>query len=395
MVNDASPRPASSRWSIVAAYALAASATMVMQLAYAPITTVAAQRYGVSVGAIGWLAQISSLLYVVLALPTGIALDRWFRSSLAVGVLLTAIGGALRLVSDDFTWAFIGQFVSAAAQPLILNGVAKLSGNYLAEKDRPLGIALGTAALYAGQLLAIGLGTVFSTLDQIPLLIRIGTAYGIAAAIVLAICLRRPGDYRDTGPPPVGLASLREVWADGFLRTIAALMFIAVGTVMAYMTWLEALLEPAGVAPEASGVMLLAMIVAGIVGSVFIPAWVARKRKEYTVMLVSVAVAGVGGVVLSFAPGVATGLVVMTVLGMLQLSTLPIVLEMVERRSRRNAGTAAALVWMAANAGAVVICVAVQLLVEHPSMAFLVLAGASLLTVPLILRLRRHSLENA
>jgi hypothetical protein len=92
---------------------------------------------------------------------------------------------------------------------------------------------------------------------------------------------------------------------------------------------------------------------------------------------------------------VATGLVVMTVLGMLQLSTLPIVLEMVERRSRRNAGTAAALVWMAANAGAVVICVAVQLLVEHPSMAFLVLAGASLLTVPLILRLRRQSLENA
>lgn len=395
MGHDASPRTASSRWSIVAAYALAASATMVMQLAYAPITTVAAQRYGVSVGAIGWLAQISSLLYVLLALPTGIALDRWFRSSLAVGVLLTAIGGALRLVSDDFTWAFIGQFVSAAAQPLILNGVAKLSGNYLAEKDRPLGIALGTAALYAGQLLAIGLGTVFSTLDQIPLLIRIGTAYGIAAAIVLAICLRRPGDYRDMGPPPVGLASLREVWADGFLRTIAAMMFIAVGIVMAYMTWLEALLEPAGVAPEASGVMLLAMIVAGIVGSVFIPAWVARKRKEYTLMLVSVVVVAIGGVVLSFAPGVVTGMVVMTVLGTLQLSTLPIVLEMVERRSRRNAGTAAALVWMAANAGAVVICVAVQLLVEHPSMAFLVLAGASLLTVPLILRMRRQSQENA
>lgn len=394
MGSRTSHRTASSRWSIVAAYALAASATMVMQLAYAPITTVAAERYGVSVGAIGWLAQISSLLHVVLALPTGIALDRWFRSSLAAGVLLTAIGGALRLVSDDFNWAFIGQFVSAAAQPLILNGVAKLAGIYLDKKDRPLGIALGTAALYAGQLLAISLGTVFSTLDQIPVLIRIGTAYGIAAAVVLVICLRRPGDYQDSGPPPVGLTSLRGVWADTFLRTIAAMMFVAVGTVMAYMTWLEALLTPAGVAPEASGVMLLSMIVAGIAGSVFIPAWVARKRKEYMLMLVSVAAAVAGCVVLSLAPGVIAGMVVMTVLGMLQLSTLPIVLEIVERRSHRNAGTAVALVWMAANAGAVVIGVTVQLLVERTSLAFLVLAGASLSTLPMILRLRRQASQN-
>ena len=38
---------------------------------FAPVTTEAAQHYGVSEDAIGWLAQIFPLLYVVLAIPAG------------------------------------------------------------------------------------------------------------------------------------------------------------------------------------------------------------------------------------------------------------------------------------------------------------------------------------
>ena len=43
--------------------------------------------------AIGWLANVFPLLYVVLAVPAGIALDRSPRRALAFGVVLTALGG--------------------------------------------------------------------------------------------------------------------------------------------------------------------------------------------------------------------------------------------------------------------------------------------------------------
>ena len=64
---------------MVVAYALVCAATQVLWLTYAAITTETARRYGVSVGAVGWLAEIFPLLYVALAIPAGILLDRWFR----------------------------------------------------------------------------------------------------------------------------------------------------------------------------------------------------------------------------------------------------------------------------------------------------------------------------
>ncbi len=72
-------------WRVVGAYGLVAAATQMLWLTYAAITTDTARRYGVSVGAVGWLAEIFPLLYVALAIPAGALLDRWFRPGLALG----------------------------------------------------------------------------------------------------------------------------------------------------------------------------------------------------------------------------------------------------------------------------------------------------------------------
>jgi hypothetical protein len=55
------------------------------------VTTVAAARYGVSESAIGWLAQVFPLIYVVLAIPCGLILDRWFRAGLIAGAVFIVI----------------------------------------------------------------------------------------------------------------------------------------------------------------------------------------------------------------------------------------------------------------------------------------------------------------
>jgi hypothetical protein len=57
----------------VAAYASVVACT---RLTFAPIDTDAARDLAVSKNTIGWLALVFPLLYVLLALPAGIALDR-------------------------------------------------------------------------------------------------------------------------------------------------------------------------------------------------------------------------------------------------------------------------------------------------------------------------------
>ena len=93
------------RWGTVAAYAAVAAANQLLWLTYAPITTATAEHFDVSESAVGWLSQVFPLLYVVLAIPAGLALDRRFRGALLAGAWLTAVGGAVRLSTDTFAAA--------------------------------------------------------------------------------------------------------------------------------------------------------------------------------------------------------------------------------------------------------------------------------------------------
>src|SRR5271168_5239016 len=127
-------------------------------LTYAAVTTETDRFYGVSVSAIGWLAEIFPLLYVVLAIPAGILLDRWFRPLLAGGGALVAAGGVIRLGGDTFAWAMAGQIAVAVAQPVVLSAVSKLAGEYLPADQRAAGISVGSAGSFLGILLALLLG---------------------------------------------------------------------------------------------------------------------------------------------------------------------------------------------------------------------------------------------
>jgi predicted MFS family arabinose efflux permease len=98
-------------------------------------------------------------------------------------------------------------------------------------------------------------------------------------------------------------------------------------------------------------------------------------------------------VLLALAPGVVTGFAAITLIGLLLLPALPIVLELVERRTGEAEGTAAGLIWMAGNLGGLLVAVVVGLLVDHPSAAFLVMAAIALIAVPGARALRRPIAE--
>ena len=157
------------RWALVAAYAAAAGANQLLWLTFAPITTRTAEHYGVSESAVGWLSQVFPLIYVVLAIPAGIALRRAFRPTLLLGAWLTALGGAVRL-GDTYTTALIGQILVAIAQPLLLNAVAGVAGG------NAKAVAVGSAGIFAGTALALPLAPAL----EIPTLLRVDAIVAVS-----------------------------------------------------------------------------------------------------------------------------------------------------------------------------------------------------------------------
>jgi len=372
-------------WSVIVAYSFVCAGTQLLWLTYAPIDTDTAHYYGVSVSAVGWLAEIFPLLYVVLAIPAGRLLDSRFRPSLAFGGGLMAAGGLLRLGGQTFAWAMAGQLAVAVAQPVILSAVSKLAGDYLPTDQRPAGIAVGSAGSFAGMLFALILGPTLGAHGHIERLLMLEATFGVLAALVLAFALRRPvPEGEERAAIEGGVA--RSLWALPAMRTLCGLVFVGFGIFVALATWLQALLHPSGVSEQSAGALLVGMIIAGMIGCAVLPPLLARRDAERSFMRLAVMISAIGCVALGMIPLLGVRAAVIALMGFVLLPALPVVLTVAERLAGSAAGTAGAIVWMAGNLGGLVVALVVQVLVHDPLAAFLAMAVVSLTGLPLAAR---------
>jgi predicted MFS family arabinose efflux permease len=383
----------------MAGFVLVSSANQMLWLNFAPITTGSAHRLGVSTSAVGVLSEVFPLLYVVLALPTGLALDRWFGRGLECGAVLTAGGAALRLAGHGYPPVLIGQLVVAVGQPLVLSAVTGLATRSLRPEDRPVGIAVGSAGTFLGFVLAFVLGLTVGS-SRLHLLLVISAVYSIAGTVTLLVALRLTplaDGRRSGGSEPHAatgwrkeVADLRRVWSDGVIKSTVIIVFFGFGVFVALTTWVQPLLQSSGVDVRTADGLLIVMVAAGIASSVVVPPIVARRRAQPA----AIAVAAVGGLaaclMLTAHPGRATGYVALALFGLVLLPALPILLELIEHRTPERAGTATALLWLSGNAGGLVTAVAVGTLTGHPAVAFGLMAAVALVALPLAGHLRRQ-----
>ena len=371
-----------SGWPVVVAYALVVACTQMLWLTFAPIDTDVAHDFGVSTGAVGWLAQVFPLLYVVLALPAGIALDRRFRGSLLVGAWLTAAGGLLRLVSPMFAWAMVGQLVVGVAQPLVLNALTKTATGYLRVEERPAGIAVASAGQFVGAIVALAMGPLLEGRHSLGPLLPVQAALAVAAAGGLTFALRRPP--ADEGPPAaIGIDELKAVWRIELTRTLSWLAFIGIGVFVALSTWLQPILHHNHISSTSAGAMLAGMLVAGTIGCGVVPPIVARRHAERSYLsFVVVWLFGCLTLMAVLHPHVVADFILIAAIGFVLLAALPVMLELVERRMGASGGVATGILLLAGNAGGLIIASVVDALVGIPAAAFMLLAIVALCGMP-------------
>src|SRR5690349_1791709 len=257
-----------SRWLVLAAFGLLVSCTQVLWLSYAPITPQSHQALGVSEGAIGDLAVINPLMYVLLAIPAGRWLDRRFGLALAAGAVLTALGAALRIVdSSSYGWALLGQFVLSAGQPLVLNASTKIAARYFPPGERTAAISVATAAQFVGILLAALTGESLFTSGGLRLVLVTHAVITVAAAVAVLITSRLPAAFPAEASGAESLGWLRN---DRLMWRLGGLLFIGVGIFNAVATWLDTILSDLG-HPNSGGDLIAIMTVAGICGAAVLP----------------------------------------------------------------------------------------------------------------------------
>jgi len=381
------------RWVILAGYALLTACTQFLWLAYAPITAQTHRIMGVSEGAVGDLAGIFPLVYVILALPAGRWLDARFGRALGLGASLTAAGGLVRLAGpSSYGWAIAGQFVIAVGQPFVLNSITKIAGRYFPSGERTAAVSIGSVALFAGILGAVLSGGPLLDAGGLALLLRVqGAAAVLAAAWVLAV-IRAPAAY--PGDPSVAV-SLRWLRGDRFMWLLAGLLFVGMGVFNAVATWLDSILTHFGHG-GASGYLIAIMTVGGIAGGALLPGIVARRDQRRGMLEIAVAVTGVAFAVIAAVHNPVLGGTVLFAAGFFLLAGLPVVLDWSELHAgSERAGGAAGFLLLSGNLGGVVLVLIIQAAIGNPYVSLGALWIACLAGLILATRLPARSADVA
>lgn len=374
-----------SRWSILAGFGLLTACTQLLWLTYAPITTQAARAMGVSDGAIGDLAAVFPFVYVVLALPTGRWLDARFPAALSTGAVLTGGGALVRLVAPgSYGWAFAGQCVVAAGQPLVLNAITKIAARTFPPAERTVAVSVGSGALFVGVLAAVLSGSALRDAGGLPLLVWTQAGLAVVAAAWVLVTARVPpafGEEVSVAPTLDWLRSDRLMWVLG------GLLFIGMGLFNAVATWLESILDSVG-RGGAAGYLIAIMVGAGVVGAAVLPDAVAARNRRRDVLLAAVAVSVLAFAAIAVWPAAGFVACVLAVEGFFLLAALPVVLDWSELHAgEHRAGAAVGFLLLAGNLGGIVLVLVVQVLIDSPDAALLSLSGCALAGVALATRL--------
>ena len=363
------------RWPILAGYGLVAASTQMLWITFAPITTEAAHAMHASVAAVGNLAAIFPLIYVVLALPTGRWLDKSFDTALRTGAILTGAGALLRLFSpDSFAWQLLCQVIISIGQPLVLNAITKLAARYFPKEERAAAIGLGSVSLFIGIMIAMAGGPALLSAGGLTLVLGVEAAIGAIGAAALALLVSSPPAFED---PPAGAPG---AWLpkEPLLFKLGALLFVGMGIYNVLATWLQPILSPFG-AGNLAGDLLALMTLTGIVGAGVLPPLVAARNLRRWTLFAAVGWTLLTALALDWQQSGAWLAVWLGLEGILLLASLPIVLDWAEVHvGAGEQGRAVGFLMLAGNLGGFLLVVAVTPLVATPHWALAFIAFVAL-----------------
>ncbi len=373
------------RWAVLSAYALLAACTQLLWLSFAAIDTQTAAALHADVGAIGDLAAIFPLAYIILALPTGRLLDARFGLTLALRAGFTGAGALFRLFEPaSYDWQRVGMIVIAIGQPFVLNAINKVAARYFPPSERAAAISIGTAALFVGILAAVLTAGPLYAAGGMQLLLIAQAVPAVGAAVLTGIALRAPAIFADDASVSI---SLRWLLHDRFMWLLAGLVFIGMGTYNAVATWLQPILDHFGQGLAAGGLVAL-LTFAGILGAAVLPSAVAARDQRRTMLVAALLVSVVAFAAVAAIHNVVWMGVWLFADGFVLLASLPVVLDWSEiHAGPERQGAAVGFLLLAGNLGGLVLVLVDQVVIGNAYLALGVLSLAALIAVPLAIRL--------
>jgi len=295
------------RWVVLAVFMLVNITIQILWIAYAPITVLATEFYGVSDSHIGWLSMVFMIAYIPLSIPVSWGIDTYgFRWMVSIGSVLMAVFGLVRgIAGDNYTLALISTIGIAIAQPFLLNAWTKVPAQWFDVKERATAVGLVTLASLVGTALGMVLTPELAKTMSID---RIQLLYGVITTVSAILFLILAREKPDTPPCAPGDA-VRSLMLDGLKHALSVpkfwiylfISFVGLGLFNGITTWVEPIIRLRGFTPDDAGTLGALMLGGGLVGAVVMPIFSDKAHKRQIFILIGFALAIPGLIGVTFA----------------------------------------------------------------------------------------------
>ncbi len=356
------------RWVVLAAFMLVALLSQLLWLTFAPISSEASKIFGVSAFNISLLSLVWPLVFVIIAIPAGVFIDKkGFKKSVGLAAIIMAIFSILRVFSTypsyNFPLLLFSQTGASISQAFIFGSITKIAVSWFPENEHGIANGLATIGLFLGMMLAlIVTPMLYLSFGMRGMLL----AYALLSCIfaVLFLSLAKENNL-EREMKESSTFTMRDLWNLSRLKEFLILefgFFAGVGGFTAIMTWLEEILHSLhGLSIDRAGMAGGAMIIGGIIGSIIIPAISDKTNRRKPFIIVNLLI----GSIMLYVIGIIDGFVVITavsfILGFFLMSTLPLVLEISSRIAGKGMeGRASSMLWFFSQVGSIVLIAAVE-----------------------------------
>ncbi|HSC83836.1 MAG TPA: MFS transporter [Pseudomonas sp.] len=351
------------RWLVAISYTLLLCANQALVTNLIPLLSHIQQLYGLSEMAASASVLIFPIFCVLLSIPAGMLIDRiGFRRSTIIGIALTALAVPLRLELATYASLMLGQLLIALAQPLIINGAAKMAAEWFPEEERGKAIGLSSAGMFTG--LALGLGATPLLFDSYGLqaVVLGSTLVALLPCVLFYLVSANPGQSRPGQSSSANHGLLQLACSPG-LPVLLLAALLGFGLFNALTLCLEPILIGNGLDASALASAGVLLIAGGVFGSLLViplAQWLNSKK----LVLMGCGVGAIGMIWQLFhSHSQAAVMVYSSLLGLFLLSCYALLLTLSEELAGASqAARANALLVVAGNVGSALAMTAVTLI---------------------------------
>ena len=358
------PLPAASesryRWAILGGLWLAYFSFGLVVASVAPLITPIREELGISRAVMGGILGAWPLVYIAAAIPGGAMLDRFgTRRTLAAGIGIIALSGALRAVAVDFTTLLLAVGVFGIGGPLISIGAPKVISQWFSQQDRGTALGIYVTAPALGSIIAVTTAnSIFMPLTDENWRLTLGIFACIALLALMAWLLiaREPRGEVESHAAP-GEASGWRVFPSllriPFVRLILVMALCAFLFNHAIQNWMPEVLRDSGLSARNAGFWAAVPTAMGVLTVLTVPRLTPPHRRIKTLLLVLIPVS-IAPLLIGLTDGAAMFLGLFMV-GASRLTSATLVLTLMDspQVGSRNMGAAGGLYFTAGEVGGV------------------------------------------